>query len=81
MEKETYFVFEKWNPKRFVRIHRDECSSCFYGRGTQKLAKRVSCKWNGPYGTLEEAEGKARSIPASEVLFCKLCFPEKFDKP
>jgi len=81
MGTETYFVFEKWNPKKFTRIHRDECSSCFFGRGTQRLTKRISCKWNGPYNTPEEAEAKARSIPDSKVLFCKLCFPEKNDKP
>jgi len=77
----TYFVFEKWTPKRFVRIHKDECSSCFYGRGTQRLKKRVSCKWNGPYGTLAEAEEKAFSIPDSDARFCMICFPDRYKKP
>jgi len=81
MEKETYFVFEKWSPKRFTRIHKDECPSCFFGRGTQRLKKRVSCKWNGPYETLEQAAAKANAIPESKTLYCKICLPEMPNKP
>jgi len=81
MEKATYFVFEKWSPKKFTRIHKDECPNCFYGRGTQKRWRRKSCKWNGPYETLEQAAAKARSIPESTVLYCKACLPGMSDKP
>jgi len=78
---ETYFIFEKGSPQRLARIHKDECPSCFFGRGTQKNVKHISCKWHGPYETLAKAEEKARSFPDRTLFYCKICLPELSDAP
>ena len=67
----TYWVYED-DPTNRARVHKATCSRCNEGQG-MKGSRRPDNRWHGPFGTVREATGYARSTGRPDAKGCWFC--------
>lgn len=70
----NFYVYENWTHKR-VRVHRDDCSYCNNGNGTQASHSGRNDTWHGPYKTRADAFAMAAGLNHSDSKGCANCVP------
>lgn len=69
-----YWVYENWTHKR-ARVHKEECSHCNRGRGTQASHSGRNDKWHGPFSDRGTAFNAAARLRQDDTKGCAVCGP------
>ncbi|MCL2343616.1 MAG: hypothetical protein FWC62_06945, partial [Firmicutes bacterium] len=73
-----YWIYEVFNKKRPVVIHRADCRYCRDGEGFQDGDQDgVNGQWHGPFSTLPEAVDFAKTELEREIHYCIPCQPDR----
>ncbi len=69
-----FWIYHNWTNRR-VRLHRETCSHCNGGRGTEGSASDRNGEWLGPFRTARDGWDRAQRLQEPDTGVCKTCGP------